>query len=1135
MKKLLSITLALVLTLSLCLQLTPANAEETGLKALPQTGEIISGFKVIETGNMELINSGTVLFEHEKTGAKLLYVKNDDIDRSFSITFKTPALDNTGANHILEHISVSGSEKYPLKNILFTVANQTYSTYINAFTSQTCTAYPVSSMSDDQLLKLTDVYLDCVYNPMVYTDEKIYLREAWRYEMADADEALTINGTVYNEMKGALGNIATAAHFNVLDVLYPDSIQSNISGGDPEIIKELTYKQIINTHQTYYHPSNSLMILYGNLDYTRFLKLINDDYISKYDKKDIEVENGEIAPLKQISEGTFKFPVVATSNVTNAAQIDYAYALTDVPEEDLIGLTILATVLNQGSSPLKQAFQENQIGGNLAVNIDINLPQPILTFTAQSADANRRDEFKQLVDDSISALLKNGYNKDAVDAVISAVILSNSNITELGNVGINLSMSLSMMWATHDNIDYLSNFIKNIKNISNKNSADYMADLTTKYIKNNNHAALVATIPEAGLAEKQSEQQQKYLSDIKASMSKEEIEKIVTDTKSYIEWNNRETSQADQKIVNDLQVVKAADLPEEIRNYEIKEVLLSDGIRIISAEANVGETCASSLALDTSSVPIDKLHYLQLYSSLLGQLDTEAYTGEQLSTLSMRYLNGAVFNVSAIPQKDWNDFTPILAMSWIGLIGEYDEQLDLVKEILINTKIDNADIILNIIKSQIAGLKNQILNNPVGLLISRNLALSNDCNNYVNYISDLDYYNFLTQLEQALLTDPATVLTELNNVKQLVTNKTNMIAIFAGNKNSINEYEESIKAVTDALPATAITAQDYSKLPKPAHKEGIILDTPVQYNMISATYEDMDTAFNGKYIPIASVIDENYITPKIRFGYGAYDNIVSFDSNSFMLVSYRDPNIRETFDVYNGLPDFIRNINITQDELDRYILKAFSTYTSPKGELAGASNAINNYLMGITPEDELKILSEIKSATVQDIKDSASMFEDFLKNGAYSTVGSAEKLNANMDLYDSIISFGQQTDDTITRAQFIEMILAGFPNPIEIAKQQGLLQGDGKGNYAEDEKLTREQLAVIINRLVALNGIQLSGDEVVISDINSVSSWAKDSVKALVNSGVAKLDDDVSFKPQENVTASFVQTIINELMKKLSA
>jgi Zn-dependent M16 (insulinase) family peptidase len=1135
MKRLLSFTLTIVMVLSLCLSNIPVNAAESGLKPLPQAGEVISGFKATKVSDMELIHSKTVLFEHEKTGAKLLYIQSKDIDRAFEISFRTPAVDNTGANHILEHISVSGSKKYPLKNVLFTIANQTYSTFINAFTAPTMTSYPVSSMSEEQLLKLADVYLDCVYNPSVYTDKNIFLREAWRYEMADEDSPLTITGTVYNEMKGALGNISSAASYNVMDALFPDSIQSNVSGGKPENIKDLTYEQIINTHKTYYHPSNSLMVLFGNLDYTKFLKLINDEYLSKFDKQDIEIDDGKIKPFAQKTEKTYVFPVAAASSTENAAQIDYAFALTDVPEEDLTGLGILVSVLNQDTSPLKQAFAEKQIGGKLSVSFNDSNTQPVVTFTAQNTDASKSKEFQTLVDECIADLIKNGFDKDMIDATISATLLNNSNVTEMSNLGINLATSISLMWANYDSLDYFSDVLQNIRNISEKVDKSYMENLAAKYIQKNNHAALVTTIPEAGLTEKLSEQEQQYLADLKASMTGKEIEKIVNDTKAYNEWNNRQTDEAEQAVVKDLQVVEVSDLPIEVKEYHLNDISYSDGVRIISAQAYVGATGLTSLALDVSGVPAEKLFYLQLYTSLLGKMDTQKYSREQLATQIMRYLSGAGFSISTIPQKDWNEFTPIIITSWIGVMNEYDEQLAVVKEILLNTKFDNADPVLDIVKQQISSLKNQITNNPVNILIMRNLALSNDCINYQSYISGLEYYNFLVEVEQALQSNPDAVLAQLKSMHELVLNRTNMIAMFAGNESSIAQYEKAIKSLIDSLPAKAIVPQDYSLLQTPAQREAIAIDTPVQYNMISATYEDMGTQYSGKYIPIASVISENYITPKIRFGYGAYDNIVNFSATSFMMVSYRDPNIKETFDVYKELPEFIRNISLTQEELDRYILKAFSSYTATTGELSGASNTINNYLMGKSTEDQLKVLQEIKSTTVQDVKDSAAMFEALLENGAYSTVGSAEKISANKELYDSILSFGQeQADETLTRAQLFELLLQGIPNPVETAKQQGLLQGDGKGNYFEDEKLSMEQLAVILNRVALMSGAQLVGDQVAINDIDSVSPWARESVQALVNSGVAKLDENGNFNPKAEVTASTAQTLTLDLISKLS-
>lgn len=1132
MKKILSLTLALCMILTMCLQFTTnVNAAVSELKPLPQVGEVISGFKTVEMKDMDVVNSKTVLFEHEKTGAKLMYIQSKDNNRSFNISFKTPAVDNTGVNHILEHISVSGSQKYPLKDVLFTIANQTYSTYVNATTFKTATSYPVASMSEAQLLKLTDVYLDCVFHPSVYSDKNIFSREAWRYEMTNENAPLTITGIVYNEMKGALGNISTAARDNVNSALFPNSIQSNIEGGNPDDIKDLTYEQLIKTHDTYYHPSNSLMILYGNLDYKNFLKFINDEYLSKYDKKDINIETGKVTPLKQKVEKIIKFPVAATSNTKNASQIDYAYALTDVSEEDTTAIEIIIALLNQENSILKKAFNKTQIGGNVTVNYDNSMTQPVLTFSVQSADESKTKQFKELVDLCMRDIVKTGFNKTTIEAVVSNNILVNSNATEQSDLGVNLSYITAYTWANTGNTDYLINYIQNVKEIGNKAKDNYLESLITRYIVNNNHAALVTTIPEAGLAEKQANIEKKYLSDLKASMNKEEIEKIVTDTKSFNEWNGKES---DKKIIENLQVVKVADLPEEVKKHEIKETSSANGVRILSAEASVGEIEASYLLLDTSSVPIEKLHYLQLYSSLLGSLDTKTYTKEQLNTLNVRYLNGAVFHLTTIRQKDSQQFTPYLAVSWTGLIGEYDKQVELVKEILLNTKIDNSEAIINKVKSQISTLKASISGEPLSIQLSRSIAQFDDSANYRSYTSGIEYYNFLTELEKKLTSDPKAVVSELQKINELVINKTNMITTIAGNENSIIKYEDAIKQIIDALPAKNITKQDYTKIPRPALREGIAVDSTVQYNMISASYEKMGTTFNGKFIPIQSVINENYTTPNIRLGNGAYGNGEEFSPSGFLIYSYRDPNISETFDIYKGLPEFLKNINIIQEDLDKYVLNAYSSYSTPSGELTGANNALTSYLSGESADERIKILREIKSLTVQDVKDFAVMVENFLKNGAYSTVGSMQKLTENKELYDAIVSIDQGTKETLTRAQLFEFLFTGTPNTLEVAKQQGLLVGDGKGNYYENKKLTKEELAVIIYKVAGLYGIQLSENEVQIADVNSVSSYAKDRVKAVVNSGVIKLDSNGNFNPKAEITAADIQTILTDLVSKLS-
>ncbi|ACL76776.1 insulinase family protein [Ruminiclostridium cellulolyticum] len=1135
MKKVVSYMMTFVLILSLCLNAAPSvNAAQTELKALPEAGQVVSGFKVMEIGNMDIIDSKTVLFEHEKTGAKFIFIQNKDTNRTFDISFKTPAFNDTGVNHILEHITVSGSQKYPMKNVLFTILNQTYSTFINAFTAQNFTTYPVSSLSEDQLLKLAEVYLDCVYHPSVYNDKNIFKREAWRYEMTDSKADLNISGTVYNEMKGALGNITTAAAYNDLKTLFPNSTQSTISGGDPEKVKDLKYEDVIKTHQTYYHPSNSLMVLYGNVDYEKFLKMIDTDYLSKYEKKDIKIEKLKLEPFKKTVEKTYKYPVAAGTNTKNASQIDYCFALESISNEELLGVAILNELIGSNTSALKQEFRDKKLGGDIAVTFNTGLSIPVLTFSAQNTDESKKADFKALVDKYLSNVVKSGFKTDDVDSVIAGELRGLSSITETPNLGVNLSTQMGSFWANLGSPDFYNDMLKNIKSMAAKSGKKYFEGLTERFLINNKNTALVTTVPEAGLAEKQAAEQKKYLSDLKASMSQQQIDAIVKETKTYNEWNSREDN---KDVVKSIQAVKISDLPEEVKNYNVKEVK-SDGVRLISAEANVGEIESTRLYLDTSAVPADKLHYLKLYTDLLGNLDTKSHTKDELGNLKTRYISGVAFNLSALTDKNYKNYSPVLSASWTGIMGDYDKQIEVVKDILLNTQFNKNTDILNIIKSRISELKMQFTNSPISIQAMRSRSYFSEVYNYLNYSTGLDYYNFLTELEKEISNNPQGVLKELNNIKTLVTNKKNLIITFAGNKKSISRFESTIKNLTDGMSSKDIVKQDYSKLPKPVKREGISVDGTIQYNMLYSTYEKMGTVFSGKYIPIGSVINENYITPKIRFGYGAYDNIVNFGEEGFMLASFRDPNVKETFEVYNGLPEFVKNVDLTQEQLDSYILKSFSDYTVSAGELSGAGTALSYYLMDFKSEDILKILKEIKSVTVQDVKDTASMLENMLKNGAYSTAGSKEKLTENKELYDGIVSVGQEedskSDSSITRGEFFKLVLAGAPEPLEIAKQQGLITADKKGNYHENRKLTREELAVFVYKIATLSGVQLPTANPEIADINSSATWSRNAIKALVGFDVIKLDDKGNFNPKGEVTDAYVTDLFNNLNQKLS-
>ncbi|MBQ6323055.1 MAG: insulinase family protein, partial [Lachnospiraceae bacterium] len=272
---------------------SPALASEGEM--LPAIGDVVENFEVKDIRPYEALEAQVVLFEHQSTGAQLMYIANDDTNRTFDLTFRTHAIDDTGLPHVFEHATLDGSEKYPSKALFFNLIYQTYNTYMNASTYDRMTTFPIASLSEAQLLKYADYYTDSCLHPTILEDESIFREEAWRYRMDSEDQPLTIEGTVYSEMLGAM-DLQNQAIYNFMTDAFPGSWIRYVSGGNPDVIPEMTYESLKAFHDRFYHPSNCLAYIYGEFeDYTAFLKLL-DEAFSVYEKREFTTTDEEYVP-----------------------------------------------------------------------------------------------------------------------------------------------------------------------------------------------------------------------------------------------------------------------------------------------------------------------------------------------------------------------------------------------------------------------------------------------------------------------------------------------------------------------------------------------------------------------------------------------------------------------------------------------------------------------------------------------------------------------------------------------------------------------------------------------------------------------------------------------------------------------
>ena len=999
MKKWLALLLVLALTVSLTGAAFAVGDEETA-EGLPAVGDTVEGFTVREVRDFPLVGATVVVFDHDRTGAELIYIANSDTNRVFDLTFFTRAIDNTGLPHVFEHSTLDGSEKYPSKALFFNLSYQTYNTFMNAMTYPLMTTYPVASLSEEQLLKYADYYTDSCLHPTILEDESIFREEAWRYRMADAEDDLTIEGTVYSEMLGAL-DLDRAADLNMLRTAFPGSTIGNDSGGDPDHIPEMTWESLKAYHDLYYHPSNCTAFLYGQFDdYTAFLKLL-DEAFAPFEKQEFTFEDADYAPLKKSVEASFPFPVETGSGTDHASTVYYTFlcpGLNQKPEEEMV-LNTLTDLLGADASPLMQNLKKALPSGSFGCYIETEGPEDAIVFYAQNVDRGDAAVFKNTVNKTLTAVGKTGFTKELTDGVMAALSMDMKLTGEGSDVGVDLIASIAYSYASSGNpFDYMD-YVDALGKLVEWNDQGVYKKAVSDWLLKKPLTVLVTTYPEAGLREELDAAEAERLAALKAEMTEEEIRAIVEAT------NAPEAEDDASGYVAQLQAVTVSSLPEEQRSYEVTESEGEDGVRFLTSRAEVDGVGQVLLLLDARGLPQEDIHWFALYTALLGQMDTDAHTKEELAELTTRYLYNGEIRLSLLNRYGTDEFRPCLRASWISGDEDLKAGYDLMNEILYGTSFDDAETLLGLIQRNKASLKSSITNNPYSAMLYRSFGAASPLYAYYSYFNHLDFYAFLEQTEAEMENDPEGVASNLTRIQQYFRNRTNAVAAYSGSEAGIGINAPLAEAFLAGLDAREIEAQTY-EFTAPERSEALVVDGSVQFNGIVADFASMDMeGYTADLDAVSALLSDLYLYPMLRDQYGVYGALHGFSEDAgTYVVSYRDPNVQETFDVYAGIPEFLRTLELDQETLDGYILSSYASYAKPEGELSGAVSALVSRLCG-EPEDlKIQYMRQLKAVTPEKVSAYADAYEKLLDQGVRFTAGSASAVEANAALYAAVLN-----------------------------------------------------------------------------------------------------------------------------------
>jgi Zn-dependent M16 (insulinase) family peptidase len=978
-----------------------------------RTGYQLDGFTLTDVGYIKSVSGLKLDFTHDKTGAHVVFILNDDPNRAYTTVFQTAPSDDTGKLHVLEHAESAASEKYPGRDVFFYASSNCYLTFLNAFTGDNATAYQAASMDENQLETMVDFYMDCAFHSAILTDENYFKSEAWRYELTDPDADLTRTGVVYNEMKGNLGDIQSAALSDFQKTLFPDTAAQYNSGGLPEDIVKLSYDDLIQFYKECYQPSNSTTLFYGDVDVERFLKRFNDDYFAGYsDTKTTSAAMEAQKPFDEPVDTAYDFPVSKDAEDTGS-EILYGMAMPeDLGFAEECALKMAAAVLGDSSSHLMQKLNDSGIGSSYSVQTYYTGPQMVMLFAADNADPDRKDEFKKTVLAEVKKAVKDGLNKDLLENVYTSLQMGQKLTRNNDDVGIRLGSNLAQsvnssrpeMLDPADSYDAAYRLAKN----------GGCEKLLQSQILDNKLAALVTVTPKKGLQEENEAKDKEELKAVKDSMSDDEISDLVRETKEFAEWND---SGVPDSTAEKLKVVDAGTAAVSIADYKTAESD-ADGVKIRTADSGDGSISYCRYLIDLSALSDSELQKLSLFCQLSGGA-TKEHTAEEVSVLTGKYLYHP--SVSVTPYQIDGKAAPYLNISFFAEDADMEKAAAAALERALDTDPEDKDNIAQLQMNIEDGIQSS--KNPESILkdiYAASLADSNDSYAIRSTVSGLSMYRFLEDYQTSFKDAPEKAVKDLKNILAKIRSTKGAEILVSGNGKDSESVSDAmvsaLKAETDTTEETAAAAKsdtsdktaDTGKsaaADKPFAKT-IGIETNADSCYVVAGYdakESDDGKEDASALIAANVLTDQYMIPTFRFGQGAYGAYSTAKPQGIVVEQlYRADSFDDFLAGLQEISDKLKNAELDDEHLNNYKLSALAGIGTPSGNLNDAMQQMVNSMKGQTPEYMNKLVSGIRDATVDDVTGYAEQLSDSIGKSTVYVLAPAKQIDAAKDQFDSI-------------------------------------------------------------------------------------------------------------------------------------
>lgn len=959
----------------------------------------LEAYDLLDMQEIKALDSTGYLLCHKKTKAKIALLLNDDDNKVFNISFRTPCSDDTGVPHIMEHSVLCGSEKFPVKDPFVELVKGSLNTFLNAMTSSMKTMYPIASCNAADFKNLMDVYMDAVFHPNIYKHKEIFMQEGWSYKLDSIEDELTISGVVYNEMKGAFSSPDGVLYKYIRRSMFPDNEYQYESGGDPEYIPELTYEEFIDFHKKYYHPSNSFIYLYGDMDPVERLKFMDEEYLSKYDYLKVDSNLTEQEPFEKPRYEQKTYSIGENEDERDKTYVAYTTTFgrcTDVKIYYAMNILEYALVTMPGA-PVKQALVEAGLAKDLTGGCLTSM-QNIFTFVAKGANKEDTDAIVKVIEDTLKKQVENGIDRDALRAALNIYEFRYREADFGGNSkGLFYGLDMLESWMfdelhpftlidADDAFVYLNSVV----------DTGYYESLIEELILNNNHKSILTLAPEKGLTDKMEKELVKKLADYKASLSEEELLEIVRNTKKLAEYQSEPSSQED---LEKIPMLKLSDINKEAQKieYQVKEC---SGTKVVYSQLFTNNIAYITASFNTENLREELIPYVGLLKKVLGYVDTENFSYVQLNNMINIHTGGMDTNIAIYRNALVAEEYSLRFEAGIKVFyDKLDKAFEILSEVLLNSKLDDKKRLKEIIEEIKAGQQSKAAGGGHSLAIGRASSYFSESSLVSDMISGVEYLWFIEDLAEHFEERADEIILKLKETVHQIFNKNNLVISYTADKEGYDKLEGPLSQFVQTLSGEEVE-KAVRNLKVEKKNEGLKTSAQIQYVARTGNFKKDGFEYTGTLKVLENIMDYGYLWENIRVKGGAYGCMSGFtQGGNVYFCSYRDPNLCKTNEIYNGIPEFLRNFNESDRDILKYIIGTISNLDRPKTAKGKGDTALRFYMSNIDMEMIQKERDEVLALSNEKINQLADMIESVLSQNNICVVGNAGKIEECKSLF----------------------------------------------------------------------------------------------------------------------------------------